>query len=280
MSLKRPPPRPSASTDSSNTSASQSALAPAAKRARKEEPGFLHGQKVLIYQRDAPFNAAQTEEVMDMVTGAGGRLSSSVEAADLIITKIGDVVRLKNSLTPGQVAGKRVLHWGWLRESVEFGVAQPMGGRYELVMGPSPSSQPPAPVTTSTQTGYVNNPVVTLNRALAVRPPPWHNANLSCERWSPLVSPNDDLVRELGWIHRARWLGVGDPSGSFDSNALAYARAIAQVKAIPVKLQLKHMTRIQKELDHIGPKIAGRIKEFIQTGRIDAAGTCIRADAD
>ena len=48
MSLKRPPPRPSASTDSSNTSASQSALAPVAKRQRREA-GFLHGQKVLIF---------------------------------------------------------------------------------------------------------------------------------------------------------------------------------------------------------------------------------------
>ena len=221
---------------------------------------------------------------MDMITGAGGRLCSSVEAADLIITKIVAATRLRNSLTPEQVAGKRVLHVRWLEESVTLGVAQPMGGKYELVMSPGSSSQPqassssampPAVAMTSRQTGSMENPVVTLDRAVSVRPPRWHNTALSCERWSPLVSPNDDLVRELGWIHRDRWLGRGDSPGSFDSNALAYARAIAQIKAAPVRLELKHVARMKKKtlvLDHLGGKMLSLIEEFIKTGRIEDAG--------
>ena len=226
---------------------------------------------------------------MDMITGAGGRLCSSVEAADLIITKITAATRLKNSFTPDQVAGKRVLHVRWLEESVTLGVAQPMGGIYELVMGDGSSSQPqassssssavpPAVAMTSRQTGSMENPVVTLDRAVSVRPPRWYNTALSCERWSPLVSSNDDLVRELGWIHRARWLGRGDSPGSFDSNALAYARAIAQIKAAPVRLELKHVARMKKKtlvLDHLGGKMLSLIEEFIKTGRIEDAGASV-----
>ena len=216
---------------------------------------------------------------MDLVAEAGGKLCSAVETADLIVTRIADVSRLKNSLTPEDVAGKRVVHWKWLRESVGLGVAQAMGGKFELVLSPtkptsrprssSPVLLPPAPA--SRQTGSMANPVVTVDRALMIRPSTPRNVQLSCQRWTPMHCPNDDLIAELQWIHRARWLGIGDKPGSFDSNQLAYARAIAHLKTATVRIQTKHLVKL-RTWAQIGDKMIECIKQFLKNGRIDEAG--------
>ncbi|KAI9068611.1 Nucleotidyltransferase [Trametes sanguinea] len=84
----------------------------------------------------------------------------------------------------------------------------------------------------------------------------------ACQRASPLVCPNQDLVRELDIIRRSRALEGEERS------ALSYQRALSIIKAYPEKIRsLKQVAK----LPYIGVKISGLVEEFLDNGKIAEA---------
>ncbi|TFK87051.1 Nucleotidyltransferase [Polyporus arcularius HHB13444] len=86
----------------------------------------------------------------------------------------------------------------------------------------------------------------------------------ACQRASPLVCPNQALVRELDIIRRSR-----DLEGEARS-ALSYERAVSIIKAYPH--EIRSLKQVEK-LPFIGVKITGLIEEFLDTGKITEAQT-------
>ncbi|KAI0644908.1 Nucleotidyltransferase [Trametes meyenii] len=86
-----------------------------------------------------------------------------------------------------------------------------------------------------------------------------HTSRYACQRASPLVCPNQDLVRELDIIRQSRILEGEDRS------ALSYQRALSVIKAYPEKI--RSLNQVQK-LPYIGAKISGLVEEFLDSGKI------------
>ncbi|KAI0667091.1 Nucleotidyltransferase [Trametes maxima] len=91
-----------------------------------------------------------------------------------------------------------------------------------------------------------------------------HTSRYACQRASPLVCPNQDLVRELNIIRQSRILEGEDRS------ALSYQRALSIIKAYPEKVA--SLKQVQK-LPYIGVKISGLVEEFLDSGKIAEAQT-------
>ncbi|KAL7277561.1 hypothetical protein ACG7TL_008484 [Trametes sanguinea] len=86
----------------------------------------------------------------------------------------------------------------------------------------------------------------------------------ACQRASPLVCPNQDLVRELDIIRQSRALEGEERS------ALSYQRALSIIKAYPERIRsLKQVAK----LPYIGTKISGLVEEFLDSGKIAEAQT-------
>ncbi|KAI0359237.1 Nucleotidyltransferase [Trametes cingulata] len=91
-----------------------------------------------------------------------------------------------------------------------------------------------------------------------------YTSRYACQRASPLVCPNQDLVRELDIIRQSRALEGEERS------ALSYQRALSVIKAYPDKI--RSLKQVQK-LPFIGVKISGLIEEFLDSGKITEAQT-------
>ncbi|KAI1785267.1 Nucleotidyltransferase [Ganoderma leucocontextum] len=141
---------------------------------------------------------------------------------------------------------------------------QPEGGQPQL---PTPP--------TSTSTSFASEPegkerAVSIPKTL-LPPDPLIPTNLeilsytsryACQRASPLICPNQDLVRELEIIRQSRTLEGEDRS------ALSYERAASVIKAYPHKI--KSVKQVEK-LSFVGPKITGLIEQYLDKGQISEA---------
>ncbi|KAI0800345.1 Nucleotidyltransferase [Fomes fomentarius] len=91
-----------------------------------------------------------------------------------------------------------------------------------------------------------------------------YTSRYACQRPSPLVCPNQALVRELDIIRQSRMLECEERS------ALSYQRALTVIKAYPH--EIRSLKQVAK-LPYIGVKITGLVEEFIDTGKITEART-------
>ncbi|TFY63526.1 hypothetical protein EVJ58_g3189 [Rhodofomes roseus] len=96
-----------------------------------------------------------------------------------------------------------------------------------------------------------------------------YTSRYSCQRASPLVCPNQDLVRELDIVHRSRAMEGEERS------ALSYERAISVIKAYPQRIT--SVSQVQK-LPFIGQKTGTMVEQFVNTGKIDEAQTILASD--
>ncbi|KAG1781945.1 hypothetical protein EV702DRAFT_1068193 [Suillus placidus] len=91
-----------------------------------------------------------------------------------------------------------------------------------------------------------------------------YNAKYSCLRPSPLVCPNQSLVKEIDVIRRGR-----NVEGE-ERSMLSYSRAISVIKAYPHVIT-EHNIQDLHALPFLGEKILSMIEEFLRTGRITEA---------
>ncbi|CDO72628.1 hypothetical protein BN946_scf184985.g47 [Trametes cinnabarina] len=91
-----------------------------------------------------------------------------------------------------------------------------------------------------------------------------HTSRYACQRASPLVCMNQDLVRELDIIRQSRALEGEERS------ALSYQRALSIIKAYPDKI--RSLKQVEK-LPFIGVKISGLVEEFLDSGGIAESQT-------
>ncbi|PIL32799.1 hypothetical protein GSI_04916 [Ganoderma sinense ZZ0214-1] len=139
---------------------------------------------------------------------------------------------------------------------------------------PSLPLSPPLSASTSTATGMEGK-----ERAVSVIPkhllppdPPIptnveklsYTSRYACQRASPLVCPNQDLVCALDTIRQSRALEGEDRS------ALSYERAASVIKSYPHKI--KSVKEVEK-LPYVGPKITGLIEQYLDSGQISEAET-------
>jgi len=82
--------------------------------------------------------------------------------------------------------------------------------------------------------------------------------NFACQRWSPLICINDDIIKELAVIKRGRKTLDGD-----DMSALSYGRAISAIKGYPWKITSK--TKLT-DLQGVGEKIERRVSAIPTKG--------------
>jgi Helix-hairpin-helix domain len=88
------------------------------------------------------------------------------------------------------------------------------------------------------------------------------STSLSCRKLTPLISPNEDLAKQLKIISESRRLEGNERS------ALSYSIAIAAIKAVPHKLKLGE----GRTLAGVGGKIGAMVDEYSETGRVALAG--------
>ncbi|OJT01642.1 DNA-directed DNA/RNA polymerase mu [Trametes pubescens] len=121
---------------------------------------------------------------------------------------------------------------------------------------PTTTSNKPAPIPIPANLLPPDPPNVTNLAKLS------YTSRYACQRASPLVCPNQDLVRELDIIRQSRALEGEERS------ALSYARAISAIKAYPEKI--RSLKQVQK-VPYIGVKISSLVEEFLDSGQISEA---------
>ena len=90
---------------------------------------------------------------------------------------------------------------------------------------------------------------------------------LACQRASPLICPNQQLIEELAVIWHFRRIR-GEPGLVLDRHELAFEKAISSIKALPTRLVDAAEV---VGLPFVGPKIGAFVGEWIETGKIEQA---------
>lgn len=90
------------------------------------------------------------------------------------------------------------------------------------------------------------------------------NAKFACERFSPLTSQNEGIIRALDLLRLARTL-QDDLVG-----VRAYSTAIASLKAYEQRISAASEIR---GLEGLGPKLISMVQEFLNTGSIEEVST-------
>ncbi|KAJ7594925.1 hypothetical protein C8J56DRAFT_1044643 [Mycena floridula] len=196
-----------------------------------------------------------------------------VQDADIVITAVRMRKRLERHLNWELAKHKAVVTPDWLRDSVKQQKALPSDDYVAIaeleaerhasedqssISSPRDSSQPPEP---------------TVGR---------YTSRYSCQRDSPLVCPNEDLVQQFSVLRRNRELE------GLETNALSYERAIGvsggssvlhshptSVPAYPHKITQSNFTQEVSKLPGIGGKMASKIQEYLDTGNISERNTIL-----
>ncbi|KAG0702866.1 hypothetical protein DFH29DRAFT_804345 [Suillus ampliporus] len=208
-------------------------------------------------------------------------LTGDVKKADIIVTAINMRQRLErhidlritNTIQCHLQKTKPIVTLSWLRDSVKSGQLLPCGNYVAVhdsedemlqhcpdtvhVISSSSSFHHPSPEKESSWQTEPDEPTdATEAESLS------HNAKYSCLRASPLICPNQSLVKEIDIIRRSRHVEGEERS------MLSYSRAIAVTYPhIMTECNLQDL----HELPFLGEKILSMIKEFLKTGRIAEA---------
>ncbi|KAH8930442.1 Nucleotidyltransferase [Atractiella rhizophila] len=290
MSKKR---RPSPSSSSTST------LNPP--RKRLSHPGVLLPTIYIIDSKLLP------EEIEGYISGweaMGGRVLSSVEGAEVVVTRLRSLKRIARSLEQGK---KTVVSDRWLLDAFEssenalpniqdYLIASPQHTLLSALTdgsgtdgsgidgGSDGERKPPRPPVdrfkseaSSIAIGQVIKRKNLASSSLKEEVQPrlrWERGKpfpvLSCRRPTPLLPPSENipLLSLLSVIRKRRWL-EGE-----ETSALAYSRAISALKFLDFPI------KIMKDVDGvsgIGGKIGALVKEWIESGTIAEAESIRRS---
>lgn len=252
-------------------------------RRAKTAPGILASYRVFILQ--AKLAHEDISELHDLAEKADADLVSSPDEADVVVTAIGMRKRLERHLDWNLAKAKALVTPDWLRDSVKQGRPLPcadyaaLQDLKEATEEHCLRSKSQSTVATLSKSGspslsleyHPPRPPSHVNPAppaflLPPSKPPSpveldHTARFSCSRASPLVCPNQSLCAEFEVLRRSRALEGNERS------ALAYARAIAAIKAFPRVITESERRAVQK-LPFIGAKTSELIDEYLSNGHI------------
>ncbi|KAI0764354.1 Nucleotidyltransferase [Trametes elegans] len=295
MPFRRPAPNP---TQSGSQSGSSSSMPPTKQlKITKALPDTT------VYIVQAKLDVPTIAELYNMADRHTKGVCKSAVDADVIITAVSMRRRFERHV-PWDIAKlKAVVTPQWLRDCVQHGAAVPCD-KYIAIedlhqttvehcpdcnckpcacsgssLAPTPAvspCRPPAqlmpPPSSPALRPREKGPEGTIPANLLPPDPPIptnlekldYTSRYACHRASPLVCPNQDLVRELDIIRQSRVLEGEDRS------ALSYQRALSVIKAYPEKIL--SIKKVQK-LPYIGAKISGIVEEFLDSGKITEAQT-------
>ncbi|KAF8839108.1 Nucleotidyltransferase [Paxillus ammoniavirescens] len=209
------------------------------------------------------------------VGGPELQLTADVEQADVIVTAVHMRPRLERHIDWELAKTKAIVTPEWLRHSINSRTLLPCGA-YSAIsdlrdeterrcpqVKSNISEHPETPPDASGESQSSTDQGVSVNAAdvAALKP----ISRYCCQRASPLICPNQTLVKELDVIRRSRFLEGEERS------MLSYARAIATVKASPYRFSDRTQQADIAKLPFLGEKLVSLVEEFVKTGKIAEA---------
>ncbi|EGO26473.1 hypothetical protein SERLADRAFT_447668 [Serpula lacrymans var. lacrymans S7.9] len=203
-------------------------------------------------------------------------LSGDVHEADVVVTAVHMKQRLERHVDWELAKSKAIVTPQWLEDSVKYGRPMPCGDYaalnvlhdetvHECPDRPSCNSGSPEPGPSHTSSRSPS----TSKQIPEDAPQPadisllTHTSRYCCCRASPLVCPNQGLIKQLDKIKEARNLEGEERS------MLSYARAISVIKAFPHVITHSNLKREISKLPYLGEKLLSMVEEFIKTGQIN-----------
>lgn len=215
----------------------------------------------------------QFERVNNRPSERNLELTADVEKADIIVTATNMRQRLERHIDWRIAKTKPIVSPSWLRDSVKSGRPLPCGS-YVAVHDLDDETLRICDIAQHTPSGSSSEKETSWQTELdepvdaAEVESLSYDAKYSCLRPSPLVCPNQNLVKELDVIRRGR-----NVEGE-ERSMLSYSRAISVIKAFPHVIT-EHNIQGLHELPFLGEKILSMIEEFLKAGRITEARPCI-----
>jgi len=181
-----------------------------------------------------------------------GAIISSIDEADVIVTKTGAKQRLGRHINEDISRQRKAVNPAWLEDSIERENCLPLEPYYAIksLQGPSSVTLHPIQPTLSQSISGTHQSEIS------------HKSRFSTHRLSPLKCKNQAMVEEFAVVMRSRYLDGESRS------ELSYSRGISVLKAYPKTIRSTH--EIAK-LPGLGPKLRGMIHEFLLTGQMKAA---------
>jgi hypothetical protein len=194
-------------------------------------------------------------------------------SCSVVVTSLHSPARLKLHVPDNYVTiggGNRrveIVSPQWIYDSVSLGVKQPFEN-YRMLEAPPTRrrSTKTAPAVKAEEAPSLapSSSDLQPESARPTSPAFDPSTSLSCKHVTPLISPNEDLARQLKIISESRRLEGNERS------ALSYSIAIAAIKTVPHKLKLGEGCT----LAGVGDKIGAMVDEYLETGKVAVAGAC------
>ncbi|KAF9243165.1 hypothetical protein BU15DRAFT_86558 [Melanogaster broomeanus] len=258
----------------------------------KRRQSSVNDRPITVHILPAKLRAGVLEGLINLVENSIGRsagrlggqeleLTADLQQADVIVTTVRMRTRLERHVGWELAKTKAIVTPDWLKDSIHSNTLLPWGEYAALgdlhdetkQQCPEVKSNTPEPSESpsdgSAQSQRSTDPEASVNTAdLATLE---HMSRFCCQRASPLVCPNQALVKELDIIRRSRFVDGEERS------MLSYARAIAVSTICSCILSYPHplneqtpRTEIAK-LPFLGEKLVSMVEEFLKTGQISEA---------
>ncbi|KAH7921441.1 Nucleotidyltransferase [Leucogyrophana mollusca] len=236
---------------------------------------LVEGQKGVLKRADTSEpaqNAGATELDLRL------ELARDVHEADIIVTAVHMRQRLERHMKWEIAKTKAIVSPKWLEDSVKNGRPMPCGDYAALRdLREETAEQCPDQPGSSCDSSHPKSPsstsVALQSPDPAGTPDPadieqlTYTSRYCCARASPLVCPNQELVRQLDIIRQSRSLEGEERS------MLSYSRAISVIKAYPYVVSLRNLREELPKLPYLGEKLLSMIEEFVKTRQISEAQT-------
>ncbi|KAF8342714.1 uncharacterized protein EI90DRAFT_2903568 [Cantharellus anzutake] len=220
-----------------------------------------------IHIINAKFDSGEIDELHSLAERLGANNQGSIEAADVIVTRIRVAKRLERHINLDLASRKIVVDPNWLRacaQTNDCAPFQPYSSMSFPALSGSPQLQRAFGAAPNHELEYAGETSfeTTLSEATPAVPDPSisYKARLSTHRLSPLICPNQALALEFAVIMKWRAL-EGDARSE-----LSYSRSIG----VTYPFKIKRVEEIA-DLPYIGPKTRKMTEEFLRTGCIEEA---------
>lgn len=222
--------------------------------------GIFSNHLVGVYIIPAKLSKHEIQEISDSIKRQDGQVVSSIEEGNVILTVLHSPQRILRHTPHGNGIGfdQTVVKIEWLHDSI--------AKRQMLEMSKYAIDVPIAEVVKET----IKEKDSIENFFQQTRPPHYDevhydldpsfkNAAYCCEQPTPLICPNEGLVRQLKVLEHDRELEQEK------MNALSYGKGIGAIRAYP---RVITSAKEAEKMKHIGKKMAVKIKEYIEQGEI------------